>query len=56
MKLLQIFAAAFAFAGIVASCLAVLVLVVLMARFPPLLIAVLMACWVLARLQEKSTR
>jgi len=51
MKLLQIFAAALAFAGVLAGCLAVLVLVVLMVRFPPLLAAVLLACWIFSQLQ-----
>ncbi|AXR12887.1 hypothetical protein [Pseudomonas aeruginosa] len=50
MKLLRIFAAVFMFAGILAGCLALLLLVVLMMRFPPLLIAVLLACWIFCRL------
>lgn len=38
MKLLiQTFAAMFVFAGILAGCLAMLLLVILMVRFPPLL-------------------
>ncbi len=37
MKLLQIFAAVFMFAGILAGCLGLLLLVLLMVRFPPLL-------------------
>ncbi|VXC65885.1 hypothetical protein [Pseudomonas sp. 9Ag] len=51
MKLLRIFAAALAFAGILAGCLAVLVLVVLMVRFLPLLAAVLLACWIFSQLR-----
>lgn len=50
MKLLRIFAAVFMFAGILAGGLALLLLVLLMVRFPPLLIAVLLACWVFCRL------
>ena len=50
MKLLRIFAAVFMFAGILAGCLALLLLVLLMVRFPPLLIAVVLACWIFARL------
>ena len=34
-----------------AGCLAVLLLVIVMVRFPPLLIAVVLACWILCRLQ-----
>jgi len=50
MKLLRIFAAAFMFAGILAGCLVLLLLVILMVRFPPMLIAVLLACWTFCRL------
>ncbi|WP_284378597.1 hypothetical protein [Pseudomonas putida] len=53
MKLLRFFAAVFMFAGIFAGCLALLLLVLLMVRFPPLLIAVLLACWIMSRLQRK---
>jgi hypothetical protein len=53
MKLwLLTFAAVFVFAGILVGCLAILLLVILMVRFPPLLVAVLLACWVLARLRS----
>jgi len=48
MKLLRVFAAVFLFAGILAGCLALLLLVLLLARFPPLLIAELLACWISA--------
>ena len=54
--LLRTFAAAFMFAGILAGCLAILLLVILMMRFPPLLIAVLVACWLLSRLQKSSQK
>ncbi|HFT1767702.1 TPA: hypothetical protein RS471_000237 [Pseudomonas aeruginosa] len=50
MKLLRIFAAVFMFAGILTGCLALLLLVILMVRFPPLLIAILLACWMFCRL------
>ncbi|MNC60930.1 hypothetical protein D3C75_1108430 [compost metagenome] len=49
MKLLRMFAAVLMFTGILAGCLATLLLVLLMVRFPPLLIAVLLACWILCR-------
>ncbi|MFG8563390.1 hypothetical protein ACEPT0_17290 [Pseudomonas paraeruginosa] len=49
MKLLRIFAAVFMFTGILAGCQALLLLVLLMVRFPPLLIAVLLALLLLQR-------
>jgi len=52
--LLRTFAAVFVFAGILAGCLAVLLLAVLTVRFPPLLIAVVLACWILCRLWEAA--
>lgn len=53
MKLwLLTFAAVIVFAGILAGCLAIVLLVILMVRFPPLLVAVLLACWVFARLRS----
>lgn len=50
--LLRTFTAVFVFAGILAGCLALLLLVILMVRFPQLLIAVLLACSVFSRLQD----
>lgn len=50
--LLRTFAASIMFAGILAGCLAMLLLVVLMVRFPPLFIGVLLACWMLSQLQR----
>ncbi|HEH8515166.1 TPA: hypothetical protein SH236_001399 [Pseudomonas aeruginosa] len=53
MKLLvRTVTSAFMFAGILAGCLAILLLVILMMRFPPLLIAVVLACWILNRFQR----
>ncbi|CAD2265361.1 TPA: hypothetical protein ACLG1H_004313 [Pseudomonas aeruginosa] len=47
MKLLvRTVASAFMFAGILAGCLAILLLVILMVRFPPLMIALVLACWI----------
>jgi hypothetical protein len=51
-QLLRTFAAAFMFAGILAGCLAVLLLVILVVRFPPLLIAVVLACWIFSRIGD----
>ncbi|WP_177442427.1 hypothetical protein [Pseudomonas sp. HLS-6] len=50
-RLLRTFGAAMMFAGILTGCLAVLLLAIMMVRFPPLLIAVVLACWILCRLQ-----
>ncbi|HBO3384091.1 hypothetical protein ACM7HA_17910 [Pseudomonas aeruginosa] len=52
MKLLRVFAAVLMFVGILAGCLALLLLVILLVRFPPLLIAVVLACWILSQLME----
>lgn len=51
--LLRTVASAFMFAGILAGCLAVLLLVILMVRFPPLLVVVALACWFFNRLSER---
>lgn len=50
--LLRTFAAALMFAGILAGCLAILLLTILMVRFPPLLVAVILACWIVNRLKR----
>ncbi len=50
MKLLRVFTAATIFTGILSGCLALLLLVILMVRFPPLLVAVLLTCWIFSRL------
>lgn len=42
------------FFGIIAGCMAALLLVIVMVRFPPLLIAVLLACWIFSRLQNSE--
>lgn len=53
---LRSFIAVFMFAGILAGCLATLLLVIVMARFPPLLVAVLLACWFYRKLQARTTQ
>lgn len=45
-------AALLVFASILAGCVTALLLVIMMVRFPPLLIAVLLACWVFSLLQN----
>jgi hypothetical protein len=47
MMLLRFLLCLFAFIGALAAAGALVVSIVLMLRFPPLLIAVVMACWVL---------
>ncbi|HEJ5008677.1 TPA: hypothetical protein ACKQGY_003345 [Pseudomonas aeruginosa] len=50
-QLMRTFVAVLLFAGLFVGCLAVLLLMVLMVRFPPLLIAMVLACWILCRLR-----
>jgi len=45
-QLLQTIATVFVFAGILAGCLAILLLVILIVRFPPLILVVVVACWI----------
>jgi len=44
--LLRTFAAMFVFAGILVGCLAMLLLVILMMRFPPIILVFVVACWI----------
>lgn len=48
--LLRFLLCLFAFIGALAAGGALVVSIVLMLRFPPLLVAVLLACWILSRL------
>ncbi|MDF3195251.1 hypothetical protein [Pseudomonas sp. 1928-m] len=50
MTLFRFLLSLFAFIGALAAAGALVISVVLMLRFPPLLIAVLLACWLLHRL------
>lgn len=50
--LLRTFTAVFVFVGILAGCLALVLLVILMVRFPLVLIALGLACWIFSRLQR----
>lgn len=56
MTMLRLLAALFVFVGILAGCVAALLLVILMVRFPPLLIAVLLACWIFNRLANSTEK
>jgi len=53
MMLLRFLLCLFAFIGALAAAGALVVSVVLMLRFPPLLIAVVLACWILCTLLNK---
>jgi fatty acid desaturase len=50
MMLLRFLLCLFAFIGALAAAGALVMSIVLMLRFPPLLVAVLLACWILYRL------
>ncbi len=56
MAVLKLLAVLFVFVGTLAGCIAALLLVILMVRFPPLLFAVLLACWIFSRLQNPERR
>ena len=52
LAMLKLLGALFVFVGILAGSLVGLLLMIAMVRFPPLLIAVLLACWIFNRLQR----
>lgn len=52
MAILRLLASLFVFVGILAGCMAALLLIVVLLRFPLLLIAVLLTCWISSRLQQ----
>ncbi|MNZ80779.1 hypothetical protein D3C78_994250 [compost metagenome] len=54
MAILNLLASLLVFAGILAGCMAALLLVIMLLRFPLLLIAVVLACWVFSRLLETA--
>lgn len=56
LAVLKLLGALFVFVGILAGCVTALLLVILMVRFPPLLIAILLACWVFSRLQNSTDK
>ena len=56
MNLLGFLPSLFAFIGALAAAGALVVSIVLMLRFPPLLIAVVLACCILSWLQRRLTR
>ncbi len=52
MAILRLLASLFIFVGILVGCVAALLLVVVLLRFPLLLFAVLLACWIFIRLRQ----
>ena len=56
MMLLRFLLSLFAFIGALAAAGALVVSIVLMLRFPPLLIVVVLACWILCRLLSKADK
>uniref|UniRef100_UPI0040475107 hypothetical protein n=1 Tax=Pseudomonas sp. TMP25 TaxID=3136561 RepID=UPI0040475107 len=52
VEFIKVIGALFVFVGILAGCLAALLLAIAVIRFPPLLIALLLACWIFSRLQS----
>ena len=52
IAVLRLLAALLVFAGIISGCVVLLLLMILLVRFPLLLIAVLLACWIFSRLQS----
>ncbi|PAA37140.1 hypothetical protein CJU79_17675 [Pseudomonas fragi] len=53
-RLVRIFAAMFMFVGILAGCMTALLLLVLIVRFPPLLIAAVLTCLIFSRLRSTA--
>ena len=56
MTLLRFLLCLFAFIGALAAAGALVISVLLMLRFPPLLVAVVLACWILCRLMNAFRR
>lgn len=52
IAVLRLLVAFLVFAGIITGCVVMLLLMILLVRFPLLLIAVLLACWIFSRLQN----
>ena len=55
LAMLKLLGALLVFVGILVGCMVGLLLVIAMVRFPPLLIAVLLACWIFNRLLGKKS-
>ncbi|PAA41065.1 hypothetical protein CJU80_12370 [Pseudomonas fragi] len=53
-QLVRIFATLFIFVGILAGCMTAILLLILMVRFPPLLIAAVLTCLIFSRLRSTA--
>ena len=51
VTVIKLIGALFMFVGILAGCMAAMLLMLVVIRFPPLLIALLLACWIFSRLK-----
>lgn len=56
MAILRLLASLFIFVGILVGCIAALLLIVVLLRFPLLLIAVLLTCWIFSRLRQIAVK
>lgn len=54
MAILRLLAALLVFVGILVGCVAALLLIVVLLRFPLLLIAVLLTCWIFRRWSQAA--
>ncbi len=56
MAILRVVAALFVFVGILAGCVAALLMVFLLVRFPLLVLPVLLTCWVFSQIQKSTDK
>jgi len=56
MAVLKLVASLFVFVGILAGCVAALLMVILLVRFPLLLLPVLLACWIFSQIQGSTDK
>ena len=54
MAILRLLASLFVFVGILVGCVAALLLVLVLLRFPLLLIVMLLACWICSRVGQNT--
>lgn len=56
MAILKVLAALFVFVGILAGCVAALLVVILLVRFPLLVLPVLLACCIFSTIQGRTDK
>jgi uncharacterized membrane protein YccC len=54
--ILRLLAASFVFVGILAGCVTALLMLILLVRFPLLLLPVLLTCWVISTIQRSTDK